>query len=179
MGKAGKENLVNKGSILNELETKMATILDELGQEFTPQYAVGEEYFPPYCRSKFDNCEYREAYDWDDNEPECRCDGDRGGFELCEWYKPSYSYLLYILDFVLFIGQHKICIECDGFEWHHAYEWQERNDTERDKYLKDKGWIVKRFAGITITSHRGRIKKELKELFETLHPDCGIQKSLI
>jgi hypothetical protein len=143
-----------KGYVLmNELETKMASILDELGQPYTPQYPIGERYFPGYCRSIFNNCRYRIPIEYQDV-GDCECGGFNDVYDSCEWYVDPKSYPLYILDFAIFIDDKKVCIECDGFKWHYAYEYQKRNDSERDEYLRREGWIIRRFAGFTITRHR-------------------------
>ncbi len=173
---------------MNELEERMAGILNELEQPFTEQYEVGERVFPSYCRSKYDNCQFRNLHMRidDDDYASCDCGGDGGyqhysqyGDELCKWYVPAQSYPLYILDFAIFIGSNKVCIECDGFQWHYAHDWQRKYDAARDKYLRDNGWIVKRFAGITITSHRNRVKRDLKEFLDSLKPKDIIQETLI
>lgn len=140
---------------MNELEEKMASILDEIGVKYISQFEIGTKY-PEGCNSKYP-CRYKD----EDFVNPCQLARD----EECEWrqnYVP-----LYILDFAINIYGKNICIECDGYKWHFN---RENEDAIRDKYLKDNGWIVKRYAGTIITSHRSKVKKELSELFDSLKP---------
>lgn len=158
---------------MNGLEQKMADILTEIGAGFNDQWPVGDKNFSVKCRSKYD-CRFREVLDYEDWS-ECSNE-DYATDTDCNWLVPEQSHPLYILDFAVFIEEYKICLECDGFMFHHAYEYQIQNDLERDHWLISEGWIVKRYAGITITNHRSRVKKELSELLASLKPI--VQKSL-
>lgn len=48
----------------------------------------------------------------------------------------------YRLDIALTRGAHRVCVEVDGHEWHHATEEQEARDAARDFALRATGWGV-------------------------------------
>src|ERR1039458_1961899 len=139
---------------MNELEQKMANILDELGEKYSAQYGVCPISYSAKCRSKYDNCRFRYNSNdpSDDNLSGCE-DEDYAQDTECEWLIELKTAPLYVLDFAVFIGNWKICVECDGFYFHHADKFQEEKDAIRNQWLKENGWIVKRFTGVFITSH--------------------------
>ena len=141
----------------------MAEILNELKRPYQCQVEVGKQYFPTRCKSNL-YCSYQKENETDDEITDCEFEYE------CNWKIPSSNYPLYILDFAVEIGNTKIAIECDGFNFHHAYKYQEYKDTTRDKWLRNNGWIVIRFDGTTLYRHRGQIKKDLIALFNKYKP---------
>lgn len=162
---------------MNELESKMADILKELKQPYTEQYKIGYKTVLNLCSSE-DYCPHKSGDDYWGGNIYCHSYNVCYEDQDCDYYTNEFI-PKYILDFAVFINNKSICIECDGFEFHRATDWQVLKDIERDKYLRDQGWIIKRFAGVTIVNHKNRIKKELKELFDSLQPKQSIQKLLI
>ena len=149
---------------MNDLEAIMAGILTTLNVKWQPQYEVGQRFYPARCHSKY-YCSFQESILAEDEDIYCR-KGDIT-LEECRWLQPSAEYPKYILDFAVFVGDAKVCIECDGFNSHFH---QKLYDSDRDKYLRSNGWVVKRYAGTTIVSHKSSIKRELREFFQSLIP---------
>jgi hypothetical protein len=141
------------------IEERMAAILKELGIPYETQVEVGQQTFPGYCRSQYaDDCNYF----WDEG---CHYEAE------CEWWMGAKSYPLYRLDFAVCIGRHKIAIECDGFHFHRSTGDQLSKDAERDIWLRQNGWTVKRWFGTTITSRPSVVKRDLKQLWATIQEE--------
>jgi very-short-patch-repair endonuclease len=160
---------------VDEIELEMEQLLKDVGLRYVAQFPVGQQHFPAKCRSRFkcwrqgedvddDEEDNVDVYDWSGGE-EKYCDGDysRG----CKYKIPSRTYPKYILDFAVYVGTHKIDVECDGFAYHSSPS-QVASDVERTKYLESFGWVVQRFAGTTIHSRKGEVKKILTALVKSL-----------
>jgi len=64
----------------------------------------------------------------------------------------------YLCDFA--IPKKKLIIECDGDYWHNLPGSQE-SDLKRDKYIKNKGWIVLRFWEHVINKNINVVRNKL------------------
>lgn len=71
----------------------------------------------------------------------------------------------YRLDMVIF--NPKICIECDGREWH-STATQKAHDRRRTAYLRRKGWKVIRFSGRQINRDVKRCVRRVRDEIEKL-----------
>ena len=158
------------------IEEKMGAILDSLGIEYETQVEVGEQRYGGQCRSRYGCVEMMDYEDRggreEDEEWDCPCGGhpDFLHRELCEWYAPIKVYALYRLDFAVRVGSHKIAIECDGYNYHMRFDYQILNDLKRDKWLKDDGWVVRRFSSTRINNSAKKVGKEIEELIRSLGP---------
>jgi hypothetical protein len=132
---------------------------------FVSQFSIGEQYYPARCKGVH-WCEYCENSELlDTNILYC------GDIDVdCEHRIDGKLYPLYILDFAIFAYGKKICIECDGFYFHRSNNNQIEKDKNRDKYLIDRNWVVKRYAGTTIISRPNIIKKDLLNLISSIKP---------
>jgi hypothetical protein len=151
---------------VNELEQRMANILTELKIKFVAQHGIDRQCSEAKCNSRYPSCHFR-GNSGEYEQAICR-DEDYAIDSECEWFQDGRIYYRYVLDFAIFYKNRQICIECDGFNFHHATSQQESRDSFRDQYLRNNNWIIKRFAGTTITSHPGSVKKELQELINSI-----------
>lgn len=171
---------MTRTSFESPIEAEMGKLLDEMKIPYQSQVEVGAQKFGGRCRSHY-GCDYAEdnldTPDYDDYEegiihredPHCLVDGLPNSGE-CRWYSQIVTYPLYRLDFAVFIGEHKIAIECDGFDYHKRLSQQVENDIIRDRWLREHGWIVKRYGGTFITRHRNKVKQDIRELVDRLTP---------
>lgn len=53
----------------------------------------------------------------------------------------------YRVDFLLTYGEHRLVVECDGWEWHERTLEQANRDRERDQALLRAGYPTVRFTG--------------------------------
>jgi hypothetical protein len=155
------------------IEEKMAGILEELGVTYACQVEVGGRHFPARCKSARgcrwqgdeEQAEYAEGIE---SLPTCECD-DFAELEdhTCRWLVPAATHLRYRLDFALEVYGQKVDVECDGAGFHRSEE-QVAHDLERDRWLKDQGWLVRRFTGGQIISQRAMVKRELRNVIADL-----------
>ena len=81
-------------------------------------------------------------------------------------YKVRYTipkYGTYLLDFALV--EYKIDIECDGEFWH-SLTSVKKNDEQRDKFLKSRGWRVLRFSGADLEYSKEKCLKKIRRCID-------------
>lgn len=83
------------------------------------------------------------------------------GFEKDKDYKMEFSFHKFSLDFAW--PDKKICIEIDG-EQHQRFQEQKQRDIEKDKLLKEEGWIELRKLWKDIFSSPKAFIEEVKNL---------------
>ena len=75
----------------------------------------------------------------------------------------------YYLDFALLHSDgRKVCVECDGHDYHERTKEQAQRDRERDRYLTLRDWRVLRFTGSEIYHDA---EKCVRETIEHLKQD--------
>lgn len=153
------------------IEEAMGKLLDGIGIAYQTQVEVGKQKFGGQCRF-WGYCEDKEeSYLLDEDElPDCLSEGDDPYQydESCQWYIPIKEYPLYRIDLVIEINNQKVALECDGYEYHKRNSQQMAGDTLKDKWLRDNGWIVRRFSGTYITRFPGKVKRDIQELVSEL-----------
>jgi len=153
------------------IEEKMSAILDELRVAYTAQFEVGEQKFGGECRSHR-WCEWKDNDNYSSYDPGtgpvCQVEGHPDSEDVCSWFSEIKIYPLYRLDFAIEIKEQKIAIECDGYDYHKRTTEQAQSDIKRDKWLRDNGWIVKRYSGTFIVNHRSKVKREIQEIIDKL-----------
>lgn len=101
------------------------------------------------------------------NDKDFKCREGFDGYEGCvdETCKYNYNnqYNKYFLDFAMIKEKVKVAIELDGWQFHKN---KKKQDDNRDRYLEQEGWIVKRHPYSTVIKNKERIFDDLIEIFK-------------
>lgn len=88
-------------------------------------------------------------------------------------FQSQVSVHAYRLDFVLSIGQVRVDIELDGYEFHRATKEQVDKENERTRILTAEGWRVVRFSGREINDDARGCARSAYELVMNLAKETG------
>lgn len=74
----------------------------------------------------------------------------------------------YRVDFAFFGMGGRVCVECDGHDYHERTPGQAMHDRRRDRFFQKNGWHVMRFTGTEIVRDAAACADELFELLGIL-----------
>lgn len=152
---------------MNEIEQRMAAILDGIPVRFSPQHEVGRKVFKARCKSHLP-CQYQDPVNYVDDDEIHICDLDTQ--IECRWRIAAVSYPQFKLDFAIFREPFKIDVEVDGWWFHRATEEQVRSDKRRDIALQAMGWQIVRFRADEVHNKPTSVQKRVRAILVECQP---------